>query len=485
MQAGLREARARLQVGDFAGVVRTLSPLVAKNARNAELLFELGRANVQLNRFDEAKRSLNQALRAAPSVGAIHLELSKCHQYEGRFEEAIGACDRALKIKPGDALSLARKGETLRAMGEREQAYELLTPLVKGGKLRTGEHEAALIFGRLCLPMKRYQEGVDALERALADDRLPRIGRSMMLYQLGALLDALGEYDRAWQAFVEANNLQKPRIDPDAYGKQTDEVIATWTREAVAKIPQAQRIDETPVFILGMPRSGTTLVEQILASHPEAHGGGELALLPRVLQNLRPKQEDGRRVDDLSLLTQGAVDRAARKYLQELKKLSREAVRITDKLPLNFLNLGHISFLFPGANVIHCKRDPLDTCLSCYFQGFGGELTLTNDLTTLGRFFRAYERRMQHWQEVLDIDILDVQYEQLVAEQESQSRRLVEFVGLEWDDACLEFYENKRVAHTASVDQVRRPVYSSSIDRWQNYEKHIGPLREAIGEQHA
>ena len=182
----------------------------------------------------------------------------------------------------------------------------------------------------------------------------------------------------------------------------------------------------------------------------------------------------------LSALTQIQCDHLAQGYLEHLASLSPDAERVTDKMPNNFLHLGLINLLFPEARVIHCVREPRDTCLSCYFQNFGPGLSFSHDLASLGAYYRQYQRLMRHWASVLDIAMMEVGYEELVADQEGVSREMIEFCGLDWDERCLRFHDAKRVVVTASYDQVRQPLYQQSVERWRNYERHLSPLIEAL-----
>ncbi len=263
--------------------------------------------------------------------------------------------------------------------------------------------------------------------------------------------------------------------------KRIDRLIAAFTPERLQSLPRAQHDSKTPVFILGMPRSGTSLVEQILASHPQVHGAGELNNIMRLESGMPDLVGGGKRFPDgLNKLTQEHVDELASHYLEHLAELSPDALRVTDKMPNNFLHLGTIQLLFPDARIIHCMRDPLDTCLSCYFQNFFAQHPYTNDLGHLGAYYNGYERLMAHWKQTLDLPIFDIRYEDLVENQETKSREMIEFIGLEWDEACLKFHENKRIGRTASYDQVRQPIYKGSVARWRNYESHLEPLRKAL-----
>jgi hypothetical protein len=248
-----------------------------------------------------------------------------------------------------------------------------------------------------------------------------------------------------------------------------DNLISSYTHESVSRLPRSSHSSDRPIFIIGMPRSGTTLVEQILASHPDVYGGGELKEISTMVSSVR-----------LGGLRQEDCDALARQYLKHLSELSATARFVTDKMPQNFLHLGFISLLFPQAHVIHCIRDPRDTCLSCFFQDFGYAHAYRYKQEVLGKYYNQYQRLMRHWRDVLDIPILDVSYEALVADQAGSTRAMLEYCDLEWDDRCLRFYENTRIANTASLDQVRRPVYTRSLGRWRHYEPYIQPLLASL-----
>jgi len=230
-----------------------------------------------------------------------------------------------------------------------------------------------------------------------------------------------------------------------------------------------------------MPRSGTTLVEQIIDCHSCAHGGGELTALNKIVRELqRRAYEPGDVLVSLSAIGARSIERAGREYLREIGAISKDAKRVTDKLPSNFRHIGLIAASMLGAKIIHTVRHPLDTALSCYFQHFASTNTWTCRPETIGAFYRGYTKLMAHWRSI-GIEILDVSYEELVSDQEAQSRRLIGFIGLEWEDACLRFHESGRVAMTASSEQVRRPMYASSVARYERYRAHTAPFIEAMG----
>ncbi|MGI9465390.1 MAG: sulfotransferase family protein, partial [Aestuariivirgaceae bacterium] len=233
---------------------------------------------------------------------------------------------------------------------------------------------------------------------------------------------------------------------------------------------------ERPVFIIGMPRAGTTLCEQIIASHREADGVGELDEIKNLASQLAPQPYPAQ----VGQLGKNDIGNLAAKYLRRIDSLAdRAALRVADKWPTNFLHLGLIAILFPNARIIHCERDPMDTCLSIYAENFSG-VAYSNDLEHIGAFYRQCRRLMAHWSNVLPTPVFNLSYEDMVENQEASTRDLLDFCGLAWDPACLEFHTTKRTVKTTSMQQVRQPIYSRSIGRWKNYERHLGPLRNAL-----
>ncbi|HHJ16545.1 MAG TPA: sulfotransferase, partial [Gammaproteobacteria bacterium] len=364
-------------------------------------------------------------------------------------------------------------------IGEVEKAYQRLQPLIAAG---ADSVNLAVAYGDVCRSMDRPGDAIAALEDRLArSGGLSVTGRKNLHFCLGNLYDRSGDYDKAFEHYRTGNDLRKVDWDPRANSAQVDAIIRAFSREYLVTAPEAGTRSEKPVFVLGMPRSGTSLVEQILASHPAVHGAGELTDLPQLVQQLpallpTPAPYPG----CAPLLNQKALDTLAGRYLERLDALAPDALRVVDKMPGNFSFLGLIELLFPDARVIHCVRDPVDTCLSCYFQDFSGSQFYSYDLGHLGAFYRDYARLMAHWKQVLRIPMLEVAYEELVADQEAVSRRMIEFCGLDWDERCLQFHENRRFVATSSYDQVRRPIYSSSVDRGRHYRPHLAPLIDAL-----
>ena len=315
------------------------------------------------------------------------------------------------------------------------------------------------------------KERIRALEHALSVSSLTPDDSVILHFALGKLYDDEGEYDSAFRYFKAGNELRKAGhgFSLNEEPAFVERSIAAYQRELFAEFRGVGNESARPVFVVGMMRSGTTLVEQILASHPQIHGHGELEGIRWIAQSL-----GGQALDD------DTIRRLAAQYLAGLERDAGESIRSVDKMPHNFRFLGLITLLFPRAKLIHCVRDPRDTCLSCYFHDFGIRNTFTRDLEELGRFYRTYRRLMAHWHAVLPAPILDVPYEELVVNQEFWSRKIVDFVGVSWDARCLEYHKNDRPVVTSSFWQVRQPIYSSSIGRWRHYEKHLGPLLKVL-----
>ena len=390
-----------------------------------------------------------------------------------RWDEARPILERALRQSPEDRDLLSAMALLLERTGDPQSAWALLEP--HRDQLDRNANLAAC-WSSVCVQLKRPEAALPVLRRALKRADRPD-QRRFVEFAHGAALDASGQHDEAFLAWTRANELRAGSFDPEAHEQYIDRLIASFSAEALPKLARARTGDRRPVFIVGMPRSGTSLVEQILACHPEVHAAGELTWIPSIVAQLEQRDH----WPDLHRLPTELIDSAARSYLDELGARAGSSQRFTDKLPHNALHLGLIALLFPEAHVIHCRRDPVDTCVSCFAQNFYGPYAYTTRLSWLASFYRDYHRLTAHWHRVLPLAIHQVHYEELVAEPASQTRALVDFLGLAWDPACLSPHERRGVMDSASYAQVRRPIYRSSVERWRRYERHLGPLLEGLG----
>jgi tetratricopeptide (TPR) repeat protein len=299
---------------------------------------------------------------------------------------------------------------------------------------------------------------------------------------MGKLLDQLGRYNEAFAHYQNANDLAPDHFDAGELADRTDRLMTTCSRDALAGFSKSM-LQSGPVFIVGMPRSGTTLLEQILSSHPGIHGAGELMHISEFVRRLPSFLGPGRDYPEcLAAVDQRMLNNLAHEYMDHAGQSAGEAKCIIDKMPQNYLHLGLIQMLFPNARILHCLRHPLDTCLSNYFQSFHAAHQYANRLKNIATYYRHYWRLMRHWKSVLDIPILDIVYEKLVDDQETVSRTAVQFCGMPWDERCLRFHETKKLVITASYRQVRQPLYRSSMARWKKYEAHLAELTDELGD---
>lgn len=462
----------------MAGQVRAALPifkdLATRNPDHVGVLYMLGLCQVAVARREEGARNLERAIAIGPASAPMYHNLALAYRGMSKFDLAHKTQDEVIRRWPDEPAGPAGKADLYHFTGEVDKALEVLEPaLVKFG----GDVTIALAFGRLAADAGQAERGVELLlPHAQRSDLAPGI-RAQVLFRLGPLLEKVKRYDEAWAVATEANRLKREPFNIPEHAAQIDRMIAAWTPERIASVKAARSSSEVPVFIVGFPRSGTSLVEQIIASHPKAAGGGERPDIHDIV-----KETCGTwYMEAPEALPKGAFDRMGERYLRDLRRVDARAARITDKAPMNWRCLGPISLMFPRARVIHCLRSPIDTCLSCYFLTFDGAMPFKYDLSTLGAMYRDYRRMFEHWKRVLGIPVLEVRYEEMVAEPEENIRRIIDFTGLPWDEACLKFHESERVVTTASNAQVRKPVYTSSVARWKNYEKHLGPLIAALG----
>ena len=430
----------------------------------------------QLERSDEALVCAQQAVAAVPGNAQAHSALAQVLQALGRHDEALAAFDQAATL-PGTVAEEALVGRATLFMetGRKEEAmaaFDRALAAFPGSIKALGGRADAKTF-------KPGDPDIDAMEAVLAEggkrSLADRLGAQFALGK--AYLD-VGDAPSAFRHLDIANRQKRSTFAYDSADTQRwmRRIAGAFTPELLGRFDGAGTASELPVFIVGMPRSGTTLVEQILASHPRVHGAGELSTLRLAVESA------GAFPDFLESVSQDGLARLGQAYLERVTPLAQGKSRLVDKMPGNFLYAGLIPLILPGARIIHCRRDPVDTCLSCYTKQFAGEQPFAYEQTELGEFYLAYAELMAHWREVLPpARFIEVDYEAVVDDLEREARRLVEFLGLPWDDACLRFHESRRVVRTASVNQVRQPVYATSKGRWRRYADHLGPLLAALG----
>jgi tetratricopeptide (TPR) repeat protein len=437
----------------------------------------LGLTLQDLGRTSEAELSYRRALLVDPHYVEAHNNLGNTCLDMNRFDEAEASFRRAIEIDPGLADAHSNLGSTLMELGRMDEAEIYLSKAIE---LASGEAKP-LATALLYIPYRQDDPRFSQLEPIYSRrNSLPLADQIKLNFAMGKAMENVRLYDRSFVAYAEGNRLHYRAHPFDEAGEErflenSCNIFTTGLLKECAALAEnlpAIRDDRVPIFIVGMLRSGSTLLEQILSSHPDIFGAGELATFKNTL--LLRNSIEGK--DDVSTLR-----KLGQLYLDQVWKLAPDARYITDKLPGNYCHLGLIHLMLPNAKIIHAMRDPMDTCFSCYALRFTRGHEYSYDLGMLGRQYQRYMKLMQHWRNVLPPGrILDVRYEDSVADPERETRRMLDYLGLPWHSNCLKFHENKRAVRTASVAQVRKPIYLSSVARWKRFEEHLSPLLEII-----
>ena len=460
-----------------------LGRAIELSPENASIHNNLGNVLKELDRPGDAAGSYRRALALDPRHVEALGNLSVVLTALGDIGEAEACCRRALAIRPEAADTHNKLGTVLKFAGGLDGAREAYARALA----LEPAHPGALYNMAQLTTAAAGDPAFGAMETAAEAAGIATDDAVSLNFGLGKMYADIGEPDTAFARYETGNALYLANarrlgraFDAGRHEKTVERIRSLFTAEFFAARGDFGADSELPVFIVGMPRSGTTLVEQIVASHGEAFGAGELPEIPRAIARLAAKT--GAAFPDSASELDAATSAAlAREVVESLRARGGEAARVTDKLPMNFMNLGIIALLMPRARVIHCMRDARDTCLSCYFGHFARGNEFAYDLADLGACYRAYERLMAHWRETLPLAMLELEYEKLVADQEGMSRKLIAFCGLEWDPRCIDFHESERPVRTASYGQVRRKMYASSVGRWRAYERQLAPLIEALG----
>ena len=443
---------------------------IERDPKRAESHCNLGTTLFELRRVDEAVACFRQALVLQPDHAPAHLSLGLALRQQRRFTDAEASCQAALAIDPNYADALSFLGELRADHGQFAEAEKLFRRAVEINP------DFSFAFSGIATHRKMTSDDTDWLEgaEALVAKRLPMAQEISLRYSLGKYYDDVGQYDDAFGHYRQANELSK-RLGSSYEGakltQRVDRIIRSFDAAFVRERRQAASTSELPVFIVGMPRSGTSLTEQILASHPAVFGAGEVHFWNGAFDAYDKAALEGK---DAARLIPGM----AREYLAQLTSLAGGAQRVVDKMPANFLYAGLIHAAFPNARIIHMQRHPFDTCLSIYFQNFFNIGPYANDLDDLAHYYGEYVRVLNHWRAVMPATtLLEIPYEALIEDQEGWTRRTLDFVGLPWDPKCLDFHQTDRVVITASKWQVRQKIHAGSTGRWRHYEKFLGPLQ--------
>ena len=447
----------------------------------AEAAFQGGERLRRLRRWRDATACYRQVLELDPNHARALVNLGSCLEQDGHLAAATELYDRAARVDPELALAPLNLGIARAVEGDRVGAGRALrTAIALEPTLGTAHYHLALLDDA-----KRDPAAVLDLERLLARDDLGDHDRAQLGFALARRLDRLAMHDQAFEALAAANTLRHRAapFDPARHVELIDALITRLDRRFFANADDTGIRSELPLLVVGMPRSGTTLVEQLLAGHSAVHGAGEREDLLELCRLVATRAPRGSLADAIAALGPDQARDLGQSYVRRLTASSPAAERIVDKLPGNYLRLGLLARIAPKARVIWCRRDPLDTCLSCYFQSFAAGQRFSYDLEALGLVYRLHERLMRHWRAVLPNPILEVRYEALVADPEAEARRLVAFAGLDWQPGCLATEARTGPIRTSSLWQVREPIHDRSVGRWQAYARHLGPLCHALDDR--
>ncbi len=431
----------------------------------------------KLNRYDEAKDLLEKATGIEKNNPGLYYQLGLCLYELNLVDDAIKKLKKSLELKLNNPVANNTLGIIHNDLGELEKAS-----LYYEKAIENNPNFADALYNLVLLnPKQEYISKINACldKKNLTDDDLIAYH-----FALGIIFEKNKSYDIAFKHYNKANSLKKKLINYDF--KETssyiNRLINIYTKDYFLDLPpETGSKSNIPVFIVGMPRSGTTLIEQIVSSHPKVCGAGELETIRILEHKIKSNAEQDLGYPEcMESYSASLLKDYSQQYLNEIKKYSEENVCVTDKMPSNFLRIGFIKTIFPNAKIIHCMRDPLDTCISIYLNYFVRGNEFSFDLKDIGKYYKDYVRLMKHWLDIFGSDILEIQYENLIEEQEKVSRQLIQYLDLEWDNVCLTYYKNKRRVRTASNIQIRKPLYKNSINRSKNFNKHLAPLREIL-----
>ncbi|HXC07430.1 MAG TPA: sulfotransferase [Steroidobacteraceae bacterium] len=469
LDIALRGADIELQLGRHSAALARLDVLEKTWGNEVKLLTLKAHALRLLDDYDAAAVLCRDALARGLESAELKRAYGLAQQLAGREEEALSLFEAAAALN--SAVALSDKGVLLTQLGRMGEACEAFDQaLVREPFLADAWYNKA--NARTHTP---GDPSIAAMEELLGS-HCPRRDQVLLHFALGKAHMETGDAEGAFAHWHAANRMKRTMIDYDAHAAlRRMASMAAGPASLDARVPATGvRLSEVPVFVVGMPRSGSSLLEEILASHPQVHGGGELLQLRSLFE---------RGFADGAGAAAGVDYSIAETVCRKLQRVSPHALRIVDKDLANFLYLGVIHRIFPRARIIHCRRDPLDTCFSAYSRLFVGNWEFTYDLGELGRYYRGYHGLMAHWREMLPSEtFLEIDYETLVAEPENETRRVLDFLGLPWHEACLRFFETTRRVGTASFAQVRKPIYRSSIGRARSLSPHLRPLIEALGD---
>lgn len=462
----------------FDTALTAFDKAIELNADSFHAHYNRALVHCDLKQFDHAVVALENALTLEPNSSDAQFQLGFLHELKKNHADAITSYRKVVSADPGTALAHTHLGACLQMVGQFDQAAEHLRKAI----------ELNPFDGRAHFLLASSAQAPDDpaflsnLEKQIVQPGLPAPAKINMQFAAGRLHERAHDYDRAF-AHYKAGNEQRNmayQYDRSEMASLGDRIETVFTPAYIAKFQAAGNSSKRPVFVVGMPRSGTTLVEQIIASHPQAYGAEELSNLMTVCTV--PGMEAGPEYPEyMADLTSEQISQMAENYLAAYPDGATDAIKVVDKTPGNALWLGIIALMFPNATIIHCDRDPIDTCWSCYSQNFFSDVIYACDFDNLATYHALHSRAMAHWRSMFPGKIVDIRYEDLVANPEAVIPQIIAACGLDWDDRCMAFHQHQRSVNTTSLWQVRQPLFTSSVSKWKKFEAHLAPLIAALG----
>ena len=467
--------------GEIEKAIEWFNKAIIQDPDYADAYSNLGNALRELDRFEEAVAAYQHAIQINPGIADFYYNLGNLLIELNELEEAAINFKKVVAIDPRHRKAYRDLGKVLSDMGEIDQAAAAYRKAIEINPARAEVYRSLSKNKTFSI----YDNDIHSMETLYAKENTSDEQKMHLGFGLGKAYEDLGEYEKSMEFIVEAARLKRATIDYSISESEElfSQIKSTFSLEFFSNREGMGNPDQTPIFILGMPRSGTSLVEQILASHPDVFGAGELEDLSNLIREYEHVDPPTKFPASIVDLDSEALEDLGKNYISRIRIHSENTKIITDKMPHNFLYIGFIKVILPNARIICCTRDPMDNCLSIFKNYFALTHDYSYNLTELGQYYNLYHDLMAYWRSSLPGFIYDLSYEGLVADQQNQTRQLLDFCHLPWDDACMKFYNTNRRVQTASNAQVRRPIYRDSVKLWKRYEKQLEPLRAAIDGQ--
>lgn len=478
--AYIAKAEALIELDEISKALNVYRNVLNIFNNDVRILLKCSSLLFILGRLSQAADLVKKAIRIEPGNIEAHVLLGKIILSLGNIEQAEQLFNKALMMQPKEPNAEVALAVLLERKGDISGAKKIVDKI----KTKIPDHpQLLMLLARLQNENSGREEVVELITHRLSKNlTISRDARAQLLFSKGTLLDRLGETKAAFTSFSEGNKLRKnARIfDRNKLVEEFEALKALFTSDFFVNAPISKNLlKPNMIFIVGMPRSGTSLVEQILAAHPKVSGVGEQLLFGRMVDQWFEKEVENKQIHYSKILQEIdpiVLEKKANYYHQGLPKIQGTPDFIVDKMPYNFMHIGLLSLVFPDSKIIHCTRNPLDIILSCYFQDFAEGNSFSYDLNDAAWFYNEYDSLMKHWKNVVNIKIYNNSYESLVSDPETKIRQLLEFCGLEFEESCLRFNKNQRVVHTASYQQVREPIYKRSVEKWKKYESYISEI---------